>query len=69
VSNHIEKQQGMIKKDIFPLTEEQKAVLRDILPAETVAFKPVYKSIEDCSPRIRLHNRLTSLLNLIFPGI
>jgi hypothetical protein len=41
---------GMIKKDIIPLSEEQKTILGDILPVETVAFKPVYKSIEDCSP-------------------
>jgi len=41
---------GMTKKDIIPLYEEQKIVLRDILPGETVAFKPVYKSIKECSP-------------------
>ena len=41
---------SIIKKDIIPLSEKQKIVLRDIMPEETVAFKPVYKSIKDCSP-------------------
>ena len=37
---------GMTKKDIIPLSEEQKIILRDILPEKSVTFKPIYTSIK-----------------------
>jgi transposase len=35
---------GITKKDIIPLSEEQKIILRDILPEKSVTFKPIYTS-------------------------
>ena len=37
---------GITKKDIIPLSEEQKIILRDILPEKSVTFKPIYTSIK-----------------------
>jgi transposase len=42
----IETLAGMTKKDIIPLSEEQKIILRDILPEKSVTFKPIYTSIK-----------------------
>jgi len=37
---------GITKKDIIPLSEEQKIILRDIMPEKDVTFKPIYTSIK-----------------------
>jgi transposase len=36
---------GITKKDIIPLSQEQKTILHNILPEESVLFKPIYTSI------------------------
>jgi transposase len=41
---------GITKKDIIPLSEEQKLVLHNILPEKSVTFNPIYTSIKQCSP-------------------
>ena len=37
---------GITKKDIIPLSEKQRIILRDILPEKSVSFKPIYTSIK-----------------------
>jgi len=46
----IETLAGITKKDIIPLSQEQKIILHNILPEESVTFKPIYTSIKQCSP-------------------
>jgi transposase len=41
---------GVTKKDIIPISEEQKAVLRDFISEEFIRFKPLYSVKEQCSP-------------------
>lgn len=36
---------GFTKKDIIPLSEEQKTILRSLFPEKVVKFKPTYQSI------------------------
>ena len=41
---------GITKKDIIPLSEEQQAIVGDIVSKKTIKFEPVYSSIKKCSP-------------------
>jgi len=41
---------GITKKDIVPFTEEQKAIIGNIVSEKSIKFKPVYSSIKECSP-------------------
>ena len=41
---------GITKKDIIPLSEEQQAIVGDIVSKKTIKFEPVYSSIKECSP-------------------
>jgi transposase len=41
---------GHTKKDIIPLSDEQKAILHGIVPESSIKFKPRYSSIKHCSP-------------------
>jgi transposase len=41
---------GITKKDIIPLSEKQKSILRGIVPEKYIKFKPIYSSIKQCSP-------------------
>ena len=41
---------GATKKDIIPISEEQRAVLRGIISEDSIKFKPIYSSIKECSP-------------------
>ena len=41
---------GITKKDIIPLSEEQKATLHGIVSESSIKFKPIYSSIEQCCP-------------------
>ena len=41
---------GLTKKDIIPLSEEQKATLHGIVSESSIKFKPIYSSIEQCCP-------------------
>jgi transposase len=41
---------GITKKDVVPFSEEQKAILGNIVSEKSVKFKPIYSSIKECSP-------------------
>lgn len=41
---------GITKKDIVPFSDEQKAILGNIVSEKSIKFKPVYSSIKECSP-------------------
>ena len=41
---------GITKKDMVPFTEEQKAIIGNIVSEKSIKFKPVYSSIKECSP-------------------
>ena len=41
---------GLTKKDIIPLSEEQKAVLHGIVSESSIKFKPIYSPAQQCSP-------------------
>jgi transposase len=41
---------GLTKKDIIPLSEEQRAVLQGIVSERFIKFKPIYSSAKQCSP-------------------
>ncbi|MBC8461596.1 MAG: IS1634 family transposase [Deltaproteobacteria bacterium] len=42
----IETLAGITKKDIIPLSEEQRSILRDIVPEKNIKFEPTYSSIK-----------------------
>lgn len=42
----LETQTGITKKDIIPISDEQKTILRDIIPEKMVKFKPLFSSIK-----------------------
>ena len=46
----LETVRGITKKDIIPLSEEQKTILGDIVSEKSIKFKSVYSSIKECSP-------------------
>ena len=41
---------GVTKKDIIPLSEKQRAILRDIVSESSMKFKPLYLPPKQCSP-------------------
>ena len=41
---------GITKKDIVPFSDEQKAILSNIVSEKSIKFKPIYSSIKECSP-------------------
>jgi len=41
---------GITKKDIIPLSEEQRAILHSIVSENSIKFKPIYSSIKQCCP-------------------
>lgn len=41
---------GITKKDIVPFSEEQKAIIGNIVSEKSIKFKPIYSSIKECSP-------------------
>lgn len=41
---------GVTKKDIIPISEEQRAVLRGTISEDSIKFKPLYSATEQCSP-------------------
>lgn len=42
----IETLAGITKKDIIPVSEEQRSILRDIVPEKNIKFEPTYSSIK-----------------------
>jgi len=42
----IETLAGITKKDIIPLSEKQRSILRDIVPEKNIKFEPTYSSIK-----------------------
>jgi transposase len=41
---------GITKKDIVPFSDEQKAILGNIVSEKSIKFKPIYSSTKECSP-------------------
>lgn len=41
---------GITKKDIIPISEKQRAILRGIIPESAIKFKPLYSVTKQCSP-------------------